>query len=155
MCVCVCVCVCIFFLNTKGRVGDYFVFTCVPNWHWKKLLWRMCGCSFWRLMYLSTFSAVHVNSLQLGRVGFSLQRLPFLWSTGSRCMGLSGFGSWALECWLGRGGHGLSCAVARGLFLDQGLKQCPLRNKGLLNHWTTRKAHGCSSELSTYKSLIW
>ena len=41
---------------------------------------------------------------------------------------LSSCGSWALECRLSSCGHGLSCSVACGIFLDQGLNPCPL-------HW--------------------
>ena len=31
----------------------------------------------------------------------------------------------------------------------------PCITRWLLNHWATREAHGCNSELSTYRSLIW
>ena len=69
--------------------------------------------------------------LQLQCMGFSLQWLLLLWSTGSRACELSSCGIQALEHRLSTAQpvkHGLSCSEARGIVLDQGL------NLGLL-HW--------------------
>ena len=37
--------------------------------------------------------------------------------------------------------HGPSCSMARGVFLDQGWKLCPLQagDRQILNCWTTRE----------------
>ena len=69
-------------------------------------------------------------------VGFSLQWLLLLRSTGSRCKGCSSCGTWASVVVV-RGlqsigsvvaAHGLSCSTACGIFPDQGSNLCPL-------HW--------------------
>ena len=62
------------------------------------------------------------SSLQC--VGFSLQWLLLLWSTGSRCTGFSSCGTWASVVVARRP----SCSAACGIFLDQGSNLCPL-------HW--------------------
>ena len=53
-------------------------------------------------------------TLQVQCMGFSLQQLLLLWSTGSRY--------WASVVVA----YGLSCPVACGIFPDQGWKKCPL-----------------------------
>ena len=55
-------------------------------------------------------------------VGFSLQCLLVLWSTGSRHMGFSVCRVHAQQFWP----LGFSCSVACGIFLDQGLNSCRL-----------------------------
>ena len=74
------------------------------------------------------------SSLQC--VGFSLQWLLLLRSTGSRSVGFSSCGTWASVV-AARGlysagsvvvAHGLSCSAACGIFPDQGSNPCPL-------HW--------------------
>ena len=37
--------------------------------------------------------------------------------------------------------HGLSCSMASGVFLDQGLNLSPCLGRWTLNHWTTREVH--------------
>ena len=54
---------------------------------------------------------------------FSLWWLLLLWSTGCRRAGFSSCGTWASVAVAGR----LSCSMAYGIFLDQGLNPCPLR----------------------------
>ena len=60
-------------------------------------------------------------------VGFSLQWLLLLQSTGSRHAGFSTCGMWALECRLSSCGTWAYCAAC-GIFPDQGSNPCPL-------HW--------------------
>ena len=89
-------------------------------------------------------------------VGFSLQWLLLLQSTGSRRAGFSSCGSWALERRLSSCGTGLSCSTACGIFLDQGSNPCPPALTGrflttappgkspqmLLKKWGKRKIRG-------------
>ena len=60
-------------------------------------------------------------------MGFSLQWLLLLCSTGSRHTGFSSCSSWALECRLSSMAHGFSGSEACGSFPDQGSNPCPLR----------------------------
>jgi len=67
-------------------------------------------------------------------MGFSLQWLLLLHSTGSRCMGFSSCSMLALAVVA----QGLSCPTASGIFPDQGSKPCPLHWQGEslpLEHW--------------------
>ena len=61
---------------------------------------------------------------------------------------LSGCNEWASNCGaslvLGPWAsvvvvHGLSCPQTCGIFLDQGWSLCPLLDRRILNHWTTRE----------------
>ena len=72
--------------------------------------------------------AVSGGYFLLRYVGFSLQWLLLLRSTGSRCAGFSSCGSWAKSAGSIVVAHGPSCSVACGIFLDQGSNPCPL-------HW--------------------
>ena len=63
-----------------------------------------------------------------------------LQSMGSRHAGFGSCGSWALKRRLSSAAHGLSCSVACGIFLDQGLNPCPLHLWQILNHCTTKEA---------------
>ena len=60
-------------------------------------------------------------------VGFSLRWLLLLWSTGSRCVGFSSCGLWALEHRLRSCGP-RTCSETCGIIPDQDSNPCPL-------HW--------------------
>ena len=80
---------------------NYFIFVCV-------------GSSLLRAGFSPAVASGGYSSLWC--MGFSLQWLLLLQSTGSRHAGFS-------SC-----GHGLSCSAACGIFPDQGSNPCPL-------HW--------------------
>ena len=61
-------------------------------------------------------------------LGFSLQWLLLLPSTGARLTGFSSCSSWALDTGSVVVVHGLSCSAACAIFPDQGLNPCLL-------HW--------------------
>ena len=97
--------------------------------------------------------AMSESSSSLWPMGFSLQWLLLLWSTGFRCTGFSSCGTWA-SCMLWSAGsvvvaHGLHCSVAYGIFLDQGLNTCLL-------HWQTesRPLHHQGSPNTSFNGCI-
>ena len=76
-------------------------------------------------------------------VGFSLRWLLLLRSTGSRRTGFSSCGA-----------GGLSCSVACGIFLDQGLNPCPLHwQADSYNHCATREAPMASFNLYPFAAV--
>ena len=107
----------------------------------------LCLISFYLHIYFwlsRVFVAVHGLSLASGMVaalwlqymGFSLQRLLFLWSQGARMSvvaapGLQSVGSVIVM-------DKLSCSEACGIFPDQGSNLCPLAG-GILIHCHTRE----------------
>ena len=65
-------------------------------------VWAFSNCGKWELLLIAVS-------------GLSLWRLLLLWSAGSRASVV--------------GAQGLSCSLACGIFLDQGLNLCPLHCK--------------------------
>ena len=86
---------------------------------------------------------------------FSLRWLLLLGSTGSRCVGFSSCGSWALGVWASVAvAHGLTCSAACGIFPNQGSNPCPLHWQVILNYCAAREALksyflACYSRFST------
>ena len=153
---CVCVCVCIFFLNT--------------NWGGRGLL-RFHLCSKLTLKKIAVKN-VWLQFLKTD-VFYLLFRLcmwiPSSWGEwASHCSTFPSCGPQALGAWasvvvapgLSSAGSaevamGSSAPWHVGSSWTRDWSNVPCITRWLLNNWTTRKAHGCSSELSTYKSLIW
>ena len=106
------------------------------------------GLLHWVLVTVCRLCLVVVSwgySLLQG-VGFSLQWLLSLQSTGSRLTGFIGRSTWTpLLRFAGSSAgsvavaHGLGCSVPYGIFLDQGLNSCPHIGRQILNPWTMRQ----------------
>ena len=84
---------------------------------------------------------------------FSLQWFLLFWSTGSRRMGFSSCGSWALEHRLSSWAHELSCAVTGGISQTRDWTSIPCIGRWILI-FCTREVWPCSFYFNKYLDHI-
>ena len=100
--------------KTKLAIKSSLVFRVSGHFH--KFCALISGC---------VASSLLCGLLQLRSPGFLMQWLLLVQSAGSGAAGASSCGSQALIAGSVVVAHGLSCSVARGIFPEQGLNQCP------------------------------
>ena len=92
------------------------------------------SCSKQGLLFVAVHGLLTAVTSLVAEHGLQAHELQQLWNVGSVVVacGLQSAGSVVVA-------HRLSCPAACGIFSDQGLNPCPLHDRRILNHYTTRE----------------